>query len=143
METLRTVGISVIGAVFATSILSMIIPAKSYEKVFGTVTGVYLVVSILSLLSGLSIDESVIESKVEDLSAYEEYGGELTKEYFIINLKEYISEKIGIEEDKINIELKVSDEKEITVERVTVETESTKGLEKLSEILECEIEVVN
>lgn len=143
MESLRTVGIGLIGAVFSASVLSMIIPGKSYEKTFQTVTGVYLIISLISLVSGVSAEKPILDFEASELTSYEKYGEELTQEYFINNIKGLITQKSGIEEDKINIELKVSEEKEITIERITVETESTKGLEKLSEMLECEIEVVN
>ena len=125
MESLRTVGIGFIGAVFSASVLSMIIPGKSYEKTFQTVTGVYLIISLISLVSGVSAEKPILDFEASELTSYEKYGEELTQEYFINNIKGLITQK------------------EITIERITVETESTKGLEKLSEMLECEIEVVN
>lgn len=141
MEEIRTIGIGIIGSVFAASVLSMLYPDGAGKKLYSAVTGVYLIISFVSPFIDFTTDDFEVDFSESALTDYEQYGEELTIKYFEENIKSIIKSKSGIEEDKIYIELNITEEKEVEIVKIEVETDSYKGLDELSETLGTEIEV--
>ncbi len=142
MNTITSIGLSLTGSVLAAALLSVLYPSLSGKKLYTALTGVYLIISFISLFKNISLDFSVSE-EVYYPESYETFGEELTIKYFEENIKTIIVEKTGIDKGDIFIELKKDDEKNLSIESIKVKTKTTKYLEELSAVLGTEIEVIN
>ena len=142
MNEITNVGISLTGVILVAAVLSVLVPSFSGKKLYAALTGVYLIISFVSEFKNLSVDFSFTDA-FSISSNFEEYGEDLTENYFKENIKTIIEQKSGIDKGDIFIELKKDQNKKLSIEKISVKTKQTRYLEELSNVLGTEIEVID
>lgn len=142
MNEITKVGISLTGVILVAAVLSVLVPSFSGKKLYAALTGVYLIISFVSEFKNLSVDFSFTDA-FSISSNFEEYGEDLTENYFKENIKTIIEQKSGIDKGDIFIELKKDQNKKLSIEKISVKTKQTRYLEELSNVLGTEIEVID
>ncbi len=125
MKTLSAASLSLCCVVVAVSVISLLIPHKRTTKMLSFAIGLFVIVSALNVLSGLSnveIDDAVIGAT--------EYSGissgdindaviGMTAEDLTVELNELLKNE-GINADDISLTLKISDNGRIYAARVII-----------------------
>ena len=125
MKALSAASVSLCCVVVAVSVISLLIPQKRTTKILSFAIGLFVIVSALNVLSGLSnveIDDAVIDvteySESNDRDINDAVIG-MTAENLTVELNELLKNE-GINADDISLTLKISDNGRIYAARVII-----------------------